>query len=62
MYKEVGWVLRCWTETSENGWTSYFERYATEAEATKHGMMHNRLINTGELSREFEVYKDFVEV
>ena len=56
-----GWICRTWIETSENGWTSEFDRFDTEEEAREHGYTHNRLIKQDELSREFEVYKDFTD-
>ena len=58
-----GWICRTWTETSLNGWVSEFDRFDTEDEANKHGQAMMRLpFKDGELSREFEVYKDFEEV
>lgn len=55
----IGWVCRCWTETSLEGWTSEFETFDTEQEAIDCGINHNRMLGGDELSREFEVYKKF---
>lgn len=58
---QTGWICRTWTETSENGWTSQFDRFDTEEEAREFGYAHNRNIGYSELAREFEVYKDFTD-
>lgn len=62
MYKkqtQTGWICRTWIETSENGWTSEFEHFDTEEEAMKHGGVHVSLMKNDELTREYEIYKDF---
>ena len=55
----IGWICRCWTEKSGQGWTSSLERFGTEEEAREYGYSHNRLFEEGDLTREFEVYKDY---
>lgn len=54
----VGWICRNWIETTE-GWKFKINRFKTEEEALKCGYEHNNGINGEELSREFEVYKDY---
>lgn len=57
----IGWICRTWTETALNGWQSEFDRFDTEEEAISFGQFHNSLIKDDELSREYEVYKDFTD-
>lgn len=56
-----GWICRTWRETSENGWTSQFDRFDTEEEAREFGQTFCRMINSDELSREYEIYKDYTD-
>lgn len=60
-FKLVGWICRCWTETSQNGWESDFATFPTREDAEEHGKIHNKHIKSDELSREFEVYADWRE-
>lgn len=54
-----GWICRCWTETTD-GWQSKIYRLKTEDEANKRGMEFTRGdLLQHEISREFEVYKDY---
>lgn len=55
----IGWICRCWTETSLEGWTSEFESFDTEEEAIEYGKHHNAMLGRYELARDFEVYKNF---
>lgn len=51
------YICRCWTETTLNGFTSYFEEFETEEEANEYGKTFVSLIKSDELTREYEVYK-----
>lgn len=56
----VGWICRVWTETTAKGFVYDIARFKTQSEAEEHGRAMLRLpFDYGELSREFEVYKDF---
>ena len=54
----IGWICRTMTETS-NGWKFKEYKFATEEEARECGFEHNRGFDEGDLSRTFEVYKDY---
>ena len=56
--KQTGWICRTWIE-DVHGWKSSFDHFDTEEEARHHGQIHNSLLKRDELSREYEVYKDF---
>lgn len=54
-----GWICRVWTETTD-GFQSKIYRVDTEEAAIKIGMEKvNRPFMQHEISREFEVYKDY---
>lgn len=56
----VGWICRVWTETISKGFIYDIARFNTEQEADQHGRAMMRLpFGYDELSREYEVYKDF---
>lgn len=55
----VGWICRTWIETVLNGWVSEIDRFDTREEAEDFGRSHNKNIKYDELSRDFEVYKDY---
>ena len=57
----TGWILRKWTETSEHGWTAALDYYDTFEKALKGGQLHNKNLCINELSRDFEIYKNFKE-
>lgn len=56
--KFIGWICRTWTETFA-GWESEFATFDTESEAIAHGISHNHNLRLGELSRDYEIYKNF---
>lgn len=56
--KFIGWVCRTWIETYA-GWVSEFATFDTENEAIEHGRSHNNNICMGELSRDYEIYKQY---
>ena len=56
----MGWVCRCWIETSSLGWRSETsEPFETEQEAIDYGIHFTSMLGRYELTREFEVYKKF---
>lgn len=56
----VGWICRVWTETTSKGFVYDIARFKTRDEAEAHGRAMMMLpFDYNELSREYEVYKDF---
>ena len=58
---QTGWICRTWKYTAENGWTSEIDRFATEEEAIHFGRTHCKMLHVDEVTREYEVYKDFTD-
>ena len=61
-YILTGYICRTWTETSADGWASRSVTFKTENEANAYGRDHNRGLQDNELSREYEIIKDYKEV
>ena len=55
-----GWICRAWTETINDGWVGKIYRVDTEQDAVKKGAeMMRKPFKDHELSREYEIYKDY---
>lgn len=62
MSRFIGWICRCWTETTD-GWQYKIYHLKTEAEAEERGKEFIRgSLMQHEISREYEIYKDYTEV
>lgn len=55
----LGWACRMWIETSENGWVSNTEVFDTREEAEAKGRTFNSMIDHDDLSREYEIFKEY---
>lgn len=53
------WICRTWTQRPD-GFTSEFDRFETKEQAEEHGKIFVSLKLHHEISRDFEVYEDFV--